>query len=125
MLANQVHVLTNTPVTPHTSEGLHCHVWDWGEEKSILEIRREEEIWEKEQAEDGIQIHQPGWKRKFRFQMDNNKGVSDNNANLKIINNIEVREEICLAHEAYQFFRYKYKKKYGEYVPGPNKFWYI
>ena len=54
--------------------------------------------------------------------MDNNKGVSDYNKKLKIINNIEVREEICLAHEAYQFFRYKYKKKYGEYVPGPNKF---
>ena len=54
--------------------------------------------------------------------MDNNKGMSDEIQKLQIINNIEVREQICLAHEAYQFFRYKYKKKYGDFVPGPNAF---
>ena len=33
-----------------------------------------------------------------------------------------VREELCLIHEAYQFFRLKYKKRYGACNPYPNKF---
>ena len=125
MLANQVYTSINILVTSHVYEGLYCHVWYWGETEGILEIRGEEEVWEEEQAEDDIQIKLPDWKRNFRFQMDNNQGMYDEFEKLQMIKNIEVREEICLAHEAYQFFRYKYKKRYGEYVPGPNKFWYI
>ena len=34
----------------------------------------------------------------------------------------KVREELCLIHEAYQFFRLKYKKRYGACNPYPNKF---
>ena len=34
----------------------------------------------------------------------------------------KVREELCLIHEAYQFFRLKYKNRYGTCIPSPNKF---
>ena len=34
----------------------------------------------------------------------------------------KIREELCLIHEAYQFFRMKYKKRYGEYIPHPSMF---
>ena len=34
----------------------------------------------------------------------------------------KIREELCLIHEAYQFFRLKYKKRYGTCIPSPNKF---
>ena len=34
----------------------------------------------------------------------------------------KVREELCLIHEAYQFFRLKYKKRYGACNPPPNTF---
>ena len=37
-------------------------------------------------------------------------------------NSSKVREELCLIHEAYQFFRQKYKKRYGNCIPSPNKF---
>ena len=37
-------------------------------------------------------------------------------------NSSKIREELCLIHEAYQFFRYKYKKRYGTNIPSPNKF---
>ena len=30
---------------------------------------------------------------------------------------LQVREDLCLAQEAYQFFRYKYKNRYGEDGP--------
>ena len=29
----------------------------------------------------------------------------------------QVREELCLVHEAYQFFRNKYKARYGNHNP--------
>ena len=34
----------------------------------------------------------------------------------------KVREELCLIHEAYQFFRLKYKKRYGTCNPSPTTF---
>ena len=34
----------------------------------------------------------------------------------------KVREEMCLVHEAFQFFRKKFRSKYGEYNPEPNLF---
>ena len=34
----------------------------------------------------------------------------------------KVREEMCLVHEAFQFFRQKFRTKYGNYNPGPNVF---
>ena len=34
----------------------------------------------------------------------------------------QVREDLCLAHEAYQFFRNKYRKRYGIVNPSPNVF---
>ena len=34
----------------------------------------------------------------------------------------KVREELCLIHEAYQFLRLKYKKRYGTCIPAPSKF---
>ena len=36
----------------------------------------------------------------------------------------KVREDLCLAHEAYQFFRNKYKKRYGTMTPPPDVFRY-
>ena len=33
-----------------------------------------------------------------------------------------IREELCLIHEAYQFFRIKYKKRYGDSIPYPSMF---
>ena len=41
-------------------------------------------------------------------------------------NTAKVREEMCLIHEAYQFFRMKYKNRYGDSIPSPNNFlkWY-
>ena len=32
----------------------------------------------------------------------------------------KIREELCLIHEAYQFFRIKYKKRYENYIPSPS-----
>ena len=32
----------------------------------------------------------------------------------------QVREELCQAHEAYQFLRRKHSEKYGEWVPPPE-----
>ena len=37
-------------------------------------------------------------------------------------NTAKVREEMCLIHEAYQFFRMKYKNRYGDSIPSPNNF---
>ena len=34
----------------------------------------------------------------------------------------KIREELCLIHEAYQFFRIKYRKRYGDCIPHPNRF---
>ena len=34
----------------------------------------------------------------------------------------KVREEMCLVHEAFQFFRLKFRSKYGDYNPKPNYF---
>ena len=34
----------------------------------------------------------------------------------------QVREDLCLAHEAYQFFRIKYSKRYGDVNPTPDVF---
>ena len=34
----------------------------------------------------------------------------------------KVREEMCQVHEAFQFFRQKFRNKYGEYNPKPNLF---
>ena len=34
----------------------------------------------------------------------------------------KVREEMCLVHEAFQFFRQKFRNKYGEYNPNPSLF---
>ena len=34
----------------------------------------------------------------------------------------KIREELCLIHEAYQFFRIKYKKRYGDCIPYPSMF---
>ena len=36
-------------------------------------------------------------------------------------NSSKIREELCLIHEADQFFRLKYKRRYGEKIPKPNK----
>ena len=36
---------------------------------------------------------------------------------------LKVREDLCLAHEAYQFFRSKYRNRYGDnYPPYPDVF---
>ena len=37
-------------------------------------------------------------------------------------NSGKIREELCLIHEAYQFFRIKYKKRYGDCIPHPSMF---
>ena len=34
----------------------------------------------------------------------------------------KIREELCLIHEAYQFFRIKYRKRYGDCIPHPSMF---
>ena len=34
----------------------------------------------------------------------------------------KVREEMCQVHEAFQYFRQKFRSKYGEYNPEPNVF---
>jgi hypothetical protein len=39
-----------------------------------------------------------------------------------IVDCVQVHDDLCLAQEAYQFFRSKYKKRYGDYVPPPTTF---
>ena len=34
----------------------------------------------------------------------------------------KIREELCLIHEAYQFFRIKYRTRYGDCIPHPSMF---
>ena len=79
------------------------------------------------------QIHGLEEKRRLFLKLDESK--ADNKKSLKKStnkldqekqdarwNSSKVREELCLTHEAYQFFRNKYKKRYGSHTPSPNKF---